>query len=216
MTTALEIITDAYERMNRLSPGETLSGDDAAFGLRRLNLMLDEFGTQGQMLYKSVITAAAQTGNITLGAGSWAAIAPGDQIVSVTVDGLPIDKLSMAQYHAIEDNIGTGSPSQYAYDGLSTIYFDPVPTGQGVRIMSLAGASTFADTTTEYTLPKGYKSMFGACLAVRLAPAILGKLPQELIRAEREARSGVSSYKPAILDVGSYAYSPRRSSILTG
>lgn len=43
MTRALDIIIDAYERCNRLSPGETLSADDAAFGFRRLGLLVDEF-----------------------------------------------------------------------------------------------------------------------------------------------------------------------------
>ena len=74
---AIDIITDAYERCNRLSPGETLSADDAAFGLRRLNLLIDELSAQPLFLFKDTLTSAAQTGNITLGVGAWAAIAAG-------------------------------------------------------------------------------------------------------------------------------------------
>lgn len=52
MTRALDIIIDAYERCNRLSPGETLSADDAAFGLRRLNLLVDELSAHPLFLFK--------------------------------------------------------------------------------------------------------------------------------------------------------------------
>lgn len=216
MTTALQIITDAFDRLNRLAPGETLSDDDADFSLRRLNTMLDEFGTQGQTLYKSVTTTATQTGHITLGSGSWAAIAPGANIVSCTVDGMPIDKWSMQQYHEVQDITTTGSPYRYAPDGLSTVYLYPIANGQDVSLLTLAGAADFADLSTEYVLPPGYKSMYGACLAVRLAPTLLGNTPPDLLRAEREARSGIASYTPAILDARSYTHSPRKSSILNG
>jgi hypothetical protein len=215
MTTALQIITDAFDRLNRLSPGETLSDDDADFALRRLNSMRDELGTQGQVLYKSVTTTAAQTGNITLGAGSWAAIAPGSTIVSCTVEGLPIERWNMQQYHESADAT-TGSPRRYAPDGLSTVYLYPLATGQDVSLLTLAGASEFADLSTDYVLPPGYKSMYGACLAVRLAPTLLGKTPPDLLRAEREARSGIASYTPAIIDARSYSYSPGGYSILNG
>ena len=67
---ALAIIIDAYERCNRLSPGETLGADDAAFGFRRLNLLVDEMSASNTFLFKSVLTSAAQAGAITLGAGA--------------------------------------------------------------------------------------------------------------------------------------------------
>ena len=75
---SLDIIQDAYERLNRLSPGEVLDPDTAAFGLRRLNLMVDELSAIQQFLFQDVILSAPQTGSITLAQGPWAAIASGN------------------------------------------------------------------------------------------------------------------------------------------
>ena len=101
MTRAIEIITDAYERCNRLSPGETLSADDAAFGFRRLNLLVDEMSGQNGFLFRSVLTSAAASGVITLGVGAWAAISPSDEVVSATANNLVLSPITMRQY--IED-----------------------------------------------------------------------------------------------------------------
>lgn len=215
MTTALQIINDAYERMNRLSPGETLSADDAGFGLTRLNLLLDGLSARPRFLFKTSITTATQTGHITLGAGSWAAVSPGATISSVTVDDRQIDPLSMPRYHAIQSPTVTGSPSLYAFDGLSTIYLYPVPNGQEISIAQLVTASQFADLTTEYTLPAGYKDFLGAKLAVRLARTVIGKVPIELEREAREAEGSLPGYMPQILDAYGYTQ-PRGASILDG
>lgn len=202
--TALGIITDAMERCNRLSPGETLDADAAAFGFRRLNLLVDEMAAQGQFLFLNTLTSAAQTGNITLGVGSWAAIAPGDSIVSATANNLKLQPISMQQYNELYSPTNTGTPTVWAQDGLSTVYLYPVPTGQTIKLQTLSGVVAFSDQTTAYTVPDGYASGLGACLAVRIAPSIIGKVPPELIRAENAAMSNIWSYKPKILDV--YAY----------
>lgn len=99
MTRALDIIIDAYERCNRLSPGETLSADDAAFGLRRLNLLVDELSAHPLFLFKDTLTSVAQTGNITLGAGAWSAIAAGTEIIGAACDSLPMLPITVQQYN---------------------------------------------------------------------------------------------------------------------
>ena len=114
---ALDIITDAYERCNRLSPGEVLSADDAAFGFRRLTMLVDELSAQSLYLYKDTLTSAAQTWYITLGSGSWAAISPGEDIVGAACDSLPIDPITMQQYNEQYRPHTTGTPSVYAHDG---------------------------------------------------------------------------------------------------
>lgn len=201
---ALDVITDAYERCNRLSPGETLNDDDAAFALRRLNTLVDELSGQGLHLYRDVLTSAAQTGHITLGAGSWAAVAPGAQIVSATADNVPLSPITMQQFNELSTPTTTGAPSFWAQDGLSTVYLWPVPTGQTIKLQTRVGVAEFADLSTDYTAPPGWKAYIGAALAVRVAPTILGKLPPELLRAEARCRGAVASYEPAILDVADY------------
>jgi hypothetical protein len=212
--TAGDIIQDAAERANRLSPGETLSADDSNRWLRRLNIIVDELAAKNQFLYKSVLTSAAQTGHITLGAGSWAAISPGDAIVSATVTGYPMAPLTMAQYNALQVPTTTGSPIYYAPDGLSTVYVFPVATGQTIKLQTLTGVAAFADLTTAYTVPDGYRAALGARLAVRITPA--GRITAQMLREETQAIGAVSNYKPAIVDVRSYARVTGRAHILMG
>jgi hypothetical protein len=208
---AIDVIQDAYERLNRLSPGETLNADDAAFGFRRLNLLVDAWSARQEFLYKSVLTSAAQTGNITLAAGSWAAIPAGADILSINVDGADITKMTMLQYSGLYSPTATGSPVLWAHDGLSTVYLSPVATGQTIQILTRTGVATFADQTTTYTATPGYQDALGAALAVRLAPTVLGKLPGELVRAERAAMMGVMSFTPAVLDVYGYTDSAQQT-----
>jgi hypothetical protein len=213
---AIEVITDAYERLNRLSPGETLNADDAAVGFRRLNLLVDELSARVQFLYRSILTSAAQTGNITLGAGSWAAIPPGTEIVTVKVDGFEISPLTMQQYAGLYSPLSTGSPVAWAADGMSTIYLTPVPNGQTVQLMTLSSVTEFADQTTSYTVPPGYESALGAMLAVRLAPNVLGKVPAELLRAERAATTGIMGVQPAIVDTRDYRCARPNGNVVDG
>ena len=214
MTTALSIIGDAFERCNRLSPGETLSADDAALGLRRLNLLVDEMSGENSFLFRTVLTSAAQTGAITLGAGAWAAISPGDDVVSATANNFPLAPITMRQYNELYQPSVTGVPTVYAQDGLNTIYLWPTPNGQTIKLQTKSTVSQFADQTTDYTLPDGYKSALGAALAVRIAPSILGDVPAHLIRTEAKLMGNISRYEPAIVGVdsftGSRGYYPPR------
>jgi hypothetical protein len=214
---ALDIIRDAYERLNRLSPGETLGAEETAFAFRRLNLLVDEMSAVGQFLFRTVLTSAAQTGNITLGAGSWASIPVGTKIHSASQDGFSLAPLDMAQYGDIYAPTTTGTPAMWAHDGLATVYLYPVATGQTIELETRVGVSEFADTTTTYTAPQGYESLLGASLAVRLASPVLGRLPPELVREERRLSTAVRKYRPAIVDVQSFTGGDcSRSSILYG
>lgn len=207
MTTALSIITDAYERMNRLSPGETLSADDAEFGFRRLNSLVDELSAKKQFLFRSMLTSVAQSGNITLGAGPWAAVAPGDTIVSATADNLALARITMQQYNELYQPNVTGRPTVYAQDGLNTIYLWPAPTNNVIKLQTNDTISAFADQETQYTMPSGYASALGAALAVRVSAAVLGGVPAYLVSAEKACMAAIDGYEPMILNVGSYTRS---------
>lgn len=201
---ALEIITAAYEACNRLSPGEALSADDAAFGLRRLNLLVDEMSSDNGFLFQNIIISATQTDHIVLGAGSWAAIAPGGEIVSAAADDVAMSPITMRQYNEMGATAVSGSPMFYAPDGLSTVFLYPVPTGQTIKLQTRVGVPEFADYETEYTVPSGYKSALAAALAVRIAPAIMGSIPNQLLRAESKLMAAINKYEPAIISVDSF------------
>jgi len=205
---ALGIITDAYERLNRLSPGEALSADDAAFGLRRLNVLVDEMSAKRQFLQRDVLTVGTQTGHITLGAGDWAGIAPGSKIISASAGKWALTPITVQQYNQSYPYAITGLPLVYAEDGLLTVYLYPIPAAEVMMLQTRVGVAAFADFTTDYTMAPGYQAALGASLAVRLAPSLLGDVPGYLLRAERLAMAGVTRYEPAILNTANH-YSAR-------
>lgn len=201
---AIDIITDAYESCNRLSPGESLSADDAAFGLRRLNLLVDELSASALYLFKSVQTSAPQSGPITLGVGVWAAVSPGDTVVSAAADNIALSPITMQQYNEIYAPNVTGRPTMFAQDGLNTVYLWPVPTGHTVKILTQDTVSAFADQLTDYTMPGGWAAALGAGLAVRIASVLMGNVPPSLVQAERGAMDRVEAYRPKIIGVGTF------------
>lgn len=216
---ALDVIQSAYKRCNRLSPGETLGADEAAFGFTALNELMDELSAQDQFLYQSIFTTATVTGaSITLGTGAWAAIQTGAQIISGEAAAFPMAPITMEQYGQIYDNTLAGLPRVYSHDGLATVFLYPVPTSVVVKFQTRVGASAFADqNTTSYSVPGGWQSALSAALAVRIAPNVIGNLPPALIRAEKRLMSAVDRTDPKILDVLSYTRQPRNSgSILRG
>jgi hypothetical protein len=110
----------------------------------------------------------------------------------------------MRQYNEIYQPTVTGVPSVWANDGLSTIYLWPVPTGQTVKLQTRKSVGAFADLTTEYTAPSGYKSALGAGLAVRIAPTICGGVTPDMRSAERSTMDNINHYDPAINNVTSF------------
>lgn len=216
---ALDLIQSAYERCNRLSPGETLGADDAAFGFRRLNELVDELSADDLYLYQDVFTTSTVTGaQITLGTGAWAAIAPGSQIISGEAAAFPMAPITMEQYGQIYDNTLAGLPRVYAHDGMATVLLYPVPTAVIVKLQTRIGVATFADqNTTSYSMPGGWQAALSAALAVRIAPNIIGGVTPSLEKAERKLMDAVDRSSPKILDTFSYTSQRRNSgSILRG
>lgn len=214
---AREITLRAYRWLNRLSPGETMNADDSAFALEALNDLVDERSADELFLFQDLSVTAAQTGNITLGAGSWASIASGSQIHAMACDGRPLIPMDMRGYIALADNTTVGTPATYTPDGASAIKLYPVPNGQTITILVRRGVTAFADLDTEYTAPAGYKAALGVSLAIRVAPTLLGGVPAPLVAAERRALAAIRSPRPAALHTSGYQL-PRQGSrhILTG
>jgi hypothetical protein len=205
--TALSVITSAYKRCNRLSPGETLSADDAVAAFDVLNEFVDELSAQPAFCFLSTLTSAPQSGNITLGSGAWAAVAPGDDIASATADNLAMSLITMQQFNELYQPTVTGRPTIWAQDGLGTVYLWPVPTGHTIKLMTRNPVAQFADLTTSYTVPDGWKAALSAGLAVRIAPVITGRVTPELERRARDALSAVCHYEPAIYGVETFTKS---------
>ncbi|MCW1958307.1 MAG: hypothetical protein KIH64_007135 [Mycobacterium sp.] len=209
MTTARAIITDSLKfGLNRLSPGETLSADTAADCLLALNAIADAINGGKALLFREILTASGSgisAATASLGT-AWATLSPGDEILGVTYnDGsqdIPLRPLTMQQYHErIAEKAIADAPSYWADDGLATLYFYPVPTGQTITLRTKAAVTEFADLDTDYTLPKGWRSALGDMLTERLAQTMNpGVLPEAKRKAAvARARLATQSIDPAIL-----------------
>ena len=219
MTTARTIISLALESMNRLSPGEVLDADLAASCLRRLNAIADDWSAGRDMTPQDVIASGAVTGpSLQLGAGAFAAIAAGEEIISAQSDGYPMSLVTMQQYNDIRLKAQGGRPEVYAHDGLATVYLYPASSGNTISLLTRAPFAIFADLDTAYTLPSGYQGAFAASLAVAMAPALLGGVTPGLAAAKKEALFNVANANVRPAMVSANPLSPRCSSgnILTG
>lgn len=217
MTTAREVINAALTfHLNRLSPGETADPDTANVCLTALNFIADEWNGQKSFLFREILSAGTVTGSTGTLGSTWSALSPGDQILGVTYSNnqdICLEELTMRQYHEIADKTVSGDPSWWAHDGLSTLYFYPVPTSRSITLRTKQKVSDFADLDTNYSMPNGYKSGIAAELAEKIAPTMLGSVPVTVSIAARQARNRLRAQAvvPAILDS-----SFRRANILTG
>jgi hypothetical protein len=209
---ARNIIMDALRfHLNRLAPGEDLDTDTGEFALDALNSVIDEWDGVKAALFQEILTesvSSISSATGTLGV-DWLDLSPGDQILGATVDygsgeDVPLDPITMAQYHATPQKNTSGGPCVYAYDGASTIYFYPVPTGQSVTLRTRQALATFAGLDNVLTMPQGYRSALAACLAALLAPTLN---PEVLAVCERRAaaarqRVATQNLNPAVLGGG--------------
>jgi len=202
MTTARTIISLALEGMNKLAPGEVLDADLAAVCLRRLNAIADDWSAGRDMTPQDVIALGTAVGpSLTLGTGAFAAIAAGEEIISVQADGFAMTPITMQQYNDIRLKTQAGRPQVWVCDGLATVYLYPAATGNTISLLSRAPFANFADLDTAYTLPSGYQGAFAASLSVAMAPSLLGGVTPSLLKAEKRALFNVANanVRPAML-----------------
>ena len=221
MTTARDILENALRfSLNRLSPGETADPDTLATGLLALNDVVDEWNGVKSFLFRTIITSSASSISASTGTlgTTWVGLSPGDKILGATylLDGsdYPMAQLTMRQYHEqVHNKSEVSEPEFWAYDGLSTVYFYPVPNSKTIKLRTLASVSEFADIDTDYTMPDGFRSALTDCVAEKLAFPMLGAIPPNIAANARAARNRIAAQvcSPEII-----GQSPRRNSIIEG
>ncbi len=209
MTKAIEIITDAMTfGLNRLSPGETLDADTANVCLQALNSIIDEINGLESFLYREqLVQSAPITGTVASLGVAWPSISPGSKILSATVQyqvGLdyPMESLTMDQYSAIPLKSTSVFPRYYAHDGYANVFLYPAAAGQTVTLRVHQYFSQFADYSTDYGMPAGFRSAFADLLTKKMAKVLLGATTPEIEVAAAAANRRLSSQtvSPAIIN----------------
>lgn len=224
MATAQALIEGALKDLGVLAAGESADADDLTDALVALNDMASSLGLERLSLYKRVRTTrtlTANTASYTIGsAGSIALDRPLwiDEATLVydttasTPTEIPLDILTDQQYAAWPQKTLTSSQSQaifydYGLDssGYGTIYVLPIPTVNTTQLVlyTPGGAlSTFADTTTDYVLPRGWNRMLRKNLALEVAPMFQAQPSPLLVKqaADSKAVVKIANVRPLPLD----------------
>jgi len=183
MTTATEIITESMRHLGVLSAGEVPNADDSDACLTALNTMIDAWNLPSLTQYTTTdgtATLGAGVTSLTIGPSMSinvtrpARIGLGSYVTSGGVD-YPLEQISEAEYNAIENKALSGDvPSMFYYDqgaSTGTVYYWPAPAGSVVVHHPLPlQFAAFADLTTSYTFPQGYRKALVFNLAAEAGP----------------------------------------------
>lgn len=187
MTTALDIVTDAFKKGGILGEGQTLSAEDSNSGFNDLNEMLSQWQRKRWLVFHLTDTAFTATGaqSFTVGpAGNFALDPRPDRIesayfvqivpspnlpVSYPLDVLP----SMEDYADISLKTLNSWPECVFYDSgypTASLFVWPVPTSglYSIHILTKAILSQFATLQTDASFPLEYVAAMKWNLVLRL------------------------------------------------
>lgn len=188
MPSALDFGTRALQLLGVIDPTETPSAEDGQTAFEVLNDWIDSLGAQRLTIHtvpRSTGTYTASSASITIGSGGtfnivrplWieraAYVVPG---TSPAVEA-PLDVWNDQQYQAqtikaLTSTLPTALYYDYAWTaGLGTLKLWPIPTQNLTLVLYCPVALTeFADQSTDYTFPPGYRRAITFNLANELAP----------------------------------------------
>ena len=219
MTTARQIIQLSLEGINVIGAGETISADLADFCLRQLNAIADRMSAGRGDLFKDQLVSGTVSGTtLTTGTGAFASVSAGQEIQGMLADNYPMAQITIEQYRDIFNKTASGRPQNYAYDGFNTIYLYPVATNNVMTIQCRQDIQQFADLDSDYGFPSGYLSAFSACLAVAVAPSLLGGATQDMMKKEMAAMQAIQggNIRPLILGGDPINVGHRGGNIING
>lgn len=184
-------IEAALKRIGVIAQGESVSANDATDSLKRLNEWIDGLGTHRLTMHyvaRTTKVLAAGTASYTIGSGgSINLVRPVfidhvGLIIDNTADPvteIPITLFSDQQWQAIAQKDFDSTLSQGIYydhnfnaSSFGLVYPWPIPTVGTTSLVLYtpgAGVSEFADLTTEYVFPQGWRRALGKNLIVELA-----------------------------------------------
>jgi hypothetical protein len=194
MTTALDLFESAMGKIGVFAAGDTVSAEDSAVCLKRLNSLMTYLESEGVFNYATTRTTAtlpANTTSRTIGpAMQFALIRPikilrGSYSRVGTID-YPLEPVSEQEYNSIyrKTTLGAIAPSVCFYDGgipTGIVYFWPAPSESAeVHLLTPATADVAVTSATVFNFPPGYQLMMEYNLAVEIA-ADFNRVPTAMV-----------------------------------
>ena len=237
MTTALDLITTAAQKIGALESGEVLTADEGTDCLNVLNSMLDFWQIDKLLVYQivqSTYTWPAATVSRTIGTcGNFNATRPiriedGTffRDVANNIDYPDIEIVRNREtYDSIVSKSDKGfSPEILFYDPaypLGVLYVYPVPSGSlSLLLNTWQTLQSFAALTTVLSLPPGYQWMIEHNLAVHLEPVFSLPVPDRVLMEANKSRAAIERLNDLPLygstDVAAVLNGRGGSNIITG
>jgi hypothetical protein len=212
LTTPLDIIIDALEKLNVYAPGETPTDADGSRGFQLLHDLVDQWADDSIQLFQITPIAVFLQGGTqtyTLGQGgtvlgSWAQrVLIGPNVGSVIIGGVttPLSSVSAIEWNAIYNTLQpstppTGIPVAVYYDPqfpLGLLNFSPVPSDDGMAFIGgYYGLTNFptALTLPDVTLAPGQQLGLTANLALMFHSYFqVGQITPDLVAQAQQAKT---------------------------
>jgi hypothetical protein len=205
MVNARSIIEQAGRKIQVIGRGQTMPAEETTSALDALNGVLSVYSAEGALVYSLARETFTLTGaqNYSIGSGGdFDTTAPVEIEAAFATVGdtdYRMKQVNAAEYASITDKAITGIPEVFYYETggeLGRIHIYPVgPSGAYTFTMwSSKPIASFADLTTDYTLPVGLEQALVYNLAVNLAPEY-GKEPSPTVaRRAKETHDAVMGF----------------------
>lgn len=226
MATAQDLIKDALKELGVMGVADALDADVGAFGLGKLNRILDNLNAEKAGLYAEQIAAftltpALQPHTIGASGATWTATAPvailGANLILSGGSREPITVRDAAWWLSLSDPTLSGDPTDLRYEPSpwpkGSVYLWPVPsTAYQVELYTRIPLAAMVLTTT-FAMPPGYQDAITLTLAEDLAGPMGTQIAPDLRRKAFAARARIQANNartPALSTVD--AGMPSRSS----
>jgi hypothetical protein len=217
MTTARDLIQDAFENIGILAEGEAMSADAAQKGLRTLNQMISSWNTQNQ----TVLGIQIEELSLVIGQTSYTMGSGGDLDTTIPIytdcafiklsDNIeyPIEVIDNKKYgDLILKTEQSSIPRQIYIDKgypLKTIKIYPKPSQTSTLILhNYKQITSFSGLASLANLPQGYEEAITYNLSIRLAPKYGKSISPEVSTIASQSLSNIkrvnSSMREAQLD----------------
>lgn len=216
MTTALELLTGSLKLLGVVTKTKPISADEAEDGLGRLNELLESWANDTLLAYTRVwesFPLSAGVGSYTIGTGQTFNTARPVSIVSAYVRNqttdYPLMMIRDEDYARIDTKSTTSQTPQYLnYDQgfpVGTIRLWEVPSaGLTLYMQSEKVLTSFADLSSDVSLPPGWAKALRYALAIDLAPeygiAVSGEVANQAAESKYLLKSQAEQGRPILLN----------------
>lgn len=202
MTTAATLISDALIELGVIGANESPTPEDAAFGLRKLNQLMQRLSTSRQAFPVLTEISVTLTGaqSYTIGPSGTSSTARPVSINSATAadaNGVEyaVSVITRAEWDSIAVKDVTGGPPEYVWyqaentNGLVHVY--PKANGYTLKLDCQVLLATFATVSGVLYLPEGYETWLTLSLADDMAQAYGRDVSADTRRRLAAAAAGV-------------------------